>query len=54
MKGGLEADVPAFDLVLGGGAPVYKRDFNEPASFAESQKFTIDKSLSYFAWFLCS
>lgn len=42
MKGELEADVPAFDLVLGGGAPVYKRDFNEPASFAESQKFTID------------
>ena len=42
MKGELEADVPAFDLVLGGGAPVYKRDFNEPASFAESQKFSID------------
>jgi len=42
MKGELEADVPAFDLVLGGGAPVYKRDFNEPASYAESQKFTID------------
>jgi phosphoribosylformylglycinamidine synthase len=42
MKGELEADVPAFDLVLGGGAPVYKRDFNEPASFAEAQKFSID------------
>ena len=42
MKGELEADVPAFDLVLGGGAPVYKREFNEPASFAESQKFSID------------
>jgi phosphoribosylformylglycinamidine synthase len=42
MKGELEADVPAFDLVLGGGAPVYKRDFKEPASFAESQKFSID------------
>lgn len=42
MKGELEADVPAFDLVLGGGAPVYKRDFKEPASFAEAQKFSID------------
>jgi phosphoribosylformylglycinamidine synthase len=42
MQGELEADVPAFDLVLGGGAPVYKRDFNEPASYAESQKFSID------------
>jgi phosphoribosylformylglycinamidine synthase len=42
MHGELEADVPAFDLVLGGGAPVYKREFSEPASFAESQKFSID------------
>jgi phosphoribosylformylglycinamidine synthase II len=38
----LVADVPAIDLVLGGGAPVYKREYKEPASFAESKKFTID------------
>ncbi len=36
------ADVPAFDLVLGGGAPVYHRDSKEPAYFKESKKFNID------------
>lgn len=39
----LVADVPADVLVLGGGAPVYKRDFKEPAYFAESKKFSIDQ-----------
>ncbi|MDB5149007.1 MAG: purL, partial [Mucilaginibacter sp.] len=34
--------VPADDLVLGGGAPVYEREFREPAYFAENQKFNID------------
>ena len=43
MKGELEADVPAFDLVLGGGAPVYKREYTEPAYYAEAQKFSIDQ-----------
>ncbi|MGB3947916.1 MAG: phosphoribosylformylglycinamidine synthase subunit PurL [Bacteroidia bacterium] len=38
----LVADVPADDLVLGGGAPVYHREYKEPAYFAESKKFTID------------
>lgn len=38
----LVADVPAFDLVLGGGAPVYHRDFKEPAYYAESKKFKIE------------
>ncbi len=38
----LVADVPAFDLVLGGGAPVYHRDYKEPAYFKEAQKFNID------------
>lgn len=42
MLGELVADVPAIDLVLGGGAPVYKREFKEPASFAASKKFSID------------
>lgn len=36
------ADVPAHDLVLGGGAPVYHRDYKEPAYFKESKKFSID------------
>lgn len=38
----LVADVPAGVLVLGGGAPIYKREYKEPAYFAESKKFTID------------
>ena len=42
IKSELVADVPAKDLVLGGGAPVYKREFKEPTSFAESKKFNID------------
>ncbi|NDC43092.1 MAG: phosphoribosylformylglycinamidine synthase subunit PurL, partial [Chitinophagia bacterium] len=41
MNGELVADVPAIDLVLGGGAPVYKREWKEPAYFAESKKFDI-------------
>ncbi|WP_192821884.1 phosphoribosylformylglycinamidine synthase subunit PurL [Rufibacter sp. LB8] len=42
VKGELVADVPADDLVLGGGAPVYHREYKEPAYYAESKKFTID------------
>ncbi|HEY0898022.1 MAG TPA: phosphoribosylformylglycinamidine synthase subunit PurL, partial [Sphingobacteriaceae bacterium] len=42
MNGQLVADVPAHDLVLGGGAPVYHREYREPAYFAENQKFNID------------
>ncbi|MGZ3861634.1 MAG: phosphoribosylformylglycinamidine synthase subunit PurL [Bacteroidia bacterium] len=38
----LVADVPADTLVLGGGAPVYKREYKEPAYYAESKKFNID------------
>lgn len=33
------ADVPAESLVLGGGAPVYTREYKEPASYAELKKF---------------
>jgi len=40
--GELVADVPASSLVLGGGAPVYKREFSEPAYYKETLKFTID------------
>jgi len=42
MNGELVADVPADDLVLGGGAPVYHREYKEPAYFAEYQKFRIE------------
>ncbi len=38
----LVADVPADTLVLGGGAPVYQREYKEPAYYAESKKFKID------------
>ncbi len=42
MNGELVADVPAESLVLGGGAPVYERDYREPAYFAEIAKFNPD------------
>ncbi len=42
MNGALVADVPAWDLVLGGGAPVYDREYREPAYFAANRKFNID------------
>lgn len=42
MNGELVADVPADDLVLGGGAPVYDREYTEPAYFQEYKKFNID------------
>jgi phosphoribosylformylglycinamidine synthase len=38
----LVAQVPAESLVLGGGAPVYKREYKEPAYIAETKKFKID------------
>lgn len=43
MNGELVASVPAESLVLGGGAPVYEREYKEPAYYAENQKFSIDK-----------
>ncbi|MDX5325986.1 MAG: phosphoribosylformylglycinamidine synthase subunit PurL [Bacteroidota bacterium] len=36
------AHVPAESLVLGGGAPVYYREFREPAYFREFQEFDIN------------
>lgn len=42
MNGELVADVPADDLVLGGGAPVYNREYREPAYYQENLKFTLD------------
>jgi phosphoribosylformylglycinamidine synthase len=43
MHGELVADVPADDLVLGGGAPVYQREYREPAYYNEYQQFDINK-----------
>jgi phosphoribosylformylglycinamidine synthase subunit PurL len=43
MQGELVADVPADDLVLGGGAPVYQREFKEPAYFQEAKNFSLDE-----------
>ncbi|MET0242738.1 MAG: phosphoribosylformylglycinamidine synthase subunit PurL [Flavitalea sp.] len=39
MHGNLEAELPAHDLVLGGGAPVYNREYKEPAYFSKIQQF---------------
>lgn len=39
--GELVADVPASTLVLGGGAPVYEREYKEPAYLKEFEKFDI-------------
>ena len=42
MHGELVGDVPAESLVLGGGAPQYKREFSEPAYYQEYKKFNIN------------
>jgi phosphoribosylformylglycinamidine synthase subunit PurL len=42
MNEELVADVPADVLVLGGGAPIYTREYKEPAYFEENKKFNID------------
>lgn len=39
----LVAKVPASTLVLGGGAPVYEREYREPAYYKEYKKFDINK-----------
>ena len=42
MNDTLVADVPCDDLVLGGGAPVYEREYSEPAYFRKYKEFNID------------
>ncbi len=42
MHGELVADVPPHDLVLGGGAPIYKRDYTEPKYMALNRAFNMD------------
>jgi phosphoribosylformylglycinamidine synthase subunit PurL len=41
-KGSQVAEITASSLVLGGGAPVYEREYTEPAYIAEAKKFNID------------
>ncbi len=43
MNGELVGELPAKSLVLGGGAPVYEREYKEPAYFKESKKFSMDQ-----------
>ncbi len=38
----LVGDVPADSLVLGGGAPVYEREYTEPAYYQEYKKFDMN------------
>jgi phosphoribosylformylglycinamidine synthase II len=42
MNGELVAKIPAESLVLGGGAPVYEREYREPAYFKASKSFDIN------------
>lgn len=42
MNDVLEAELPAESLVLGGGAPVYDRPYNEPAYLSKINAFNID------------
>jgi len=41
MHGQLEADIPAESLALGGGAPIYHRQWETPKYFAEIEKYNI-------------
>lgn len=42
MHGELTAEIPADSLVLGGGAPVYEREYKEPAYFQKIKAFQLD------------
>src|SRR5215213_483473 len=42
IDGTLEAQIPAQELVLGGGAPQYNREYKEPKYFEEIEKFSIE------------
>ncbi|HWK03724.1 MAG TPA: phosphoribosylformylglycinamidine synthase subunit PurL [Puia sp.] len=43
MNGELEAQIPAYELVLGGGAPQYDRPYSEPAYLKKIQAFQPEK-----------
>ena len=42
MHGELEASLPAHELVLGGGAPQYDREYREPSYFKKIKDFNAD------------
>ncbi|MCZ2223744.1 MAG: phosphoribosylformylglycinamidine synthase subunit PurL [Chitinophagales bacterium] len=42
MNGNLEAQIPAYELVLGGGAPQYTREYKEPKYFEKINAFDIN------------
>ncbi len=42
MHGELEAELPAYELVLGGGAPQYTREYAEPAYFEKIKAFDVN------------
>ncbi|MEP6684872.1 MAG: phosphoribosylformylglycinamidine synthase subunit PurL, partial [Parafilimonas sp.] len=42
LNGELEAQIPAYELVLGGGAPQYEREYKEPAYLSEVAAFNIN------------
>ena len=42
MNGILEAEIPAYELVLGGGAPQYEREYKEPAYLEMINAFNAD------------
>jgi len=42
MHGQLEAEIPAYELVLGGGAPQYTREYKEPEYFKKINAFDVN------------
>ena len=42
MHGELEAKVPAYELVLGGGAPQYEREYKEPSYLQQVKSFDVN------------
>ena len=42
MYGELEAEIPAYELVLGGGAPQYTREYKEPKYFEKIKAFDVN------------
>jgi phosphoribosylformylglycinamidine synthase len=43
MNDELVADLPAESMVLGGGAPIYEREYTEPTYFKQRDEFHIDQ-----------
>ncbi|MFN4083113.1 MAG: phosphoribosylformylglycinamidine synthase subunit PurL [Bacteroidia bacterium] len=47
MLNELRAEIPAESLVLGGGAPVYNREYAEPTYFKEIEKFDVNTIVDF-------